>query len=350
MRFVKYCAGLGGAWLIASALGALAALGPARWARGDWTPGTMVAGVATGGTVAALAWLGLRASRRRWLRVVTFAVAFPLVAIAAMPVGIATWATHPAHADLTAARPDNAVDVSIPIAGGDVLAAWYLPSRNGAAVVLSHGGGSTRDATVGHAHVLASAGYGVLMIDARGHGESSGSAMDLGWWGEEDISAALDVLAAMPDVDPKRLGLVGLSMGAEESIGDAGVDPRVAAVIAEGATARTAQDKDGWLPGGLPGFVQRRMDTERDVILGWLSDAPKPATLRAAAQASEADFLLITASTVPGEAEAAAWIAEGNDRVVVWTIPGAGHTRGLTAMPDEWSRRVIEFLGDALAT
>ena len=54
------------------------------------------------------------------------------------------------------------------------LAGWYAPSRNGAAVVLLHGAGSTRSNVLDEAVVLAEHGYGVLMLDARGHGESAG--------------------------------------------------------------------------------------------------------------------------------------------------------------------------------
>ena len=45
---------------------------------------------------------------------------------------------------------------------------WYVPSRNGAAIVLVHGGGGDRQGTILHARMLAKAGYGVLLYDARG--------------------------------------------------------------------------------------------------------------------------------------------------------------------------------------
>ena len=31
-------------------------------------------------------------------------------------------------------------------------------------------------------------------------------------------------------------------------------------------------------------------------------------------------------------------------RVQVWTVPGAGHTQGLSTAPAEWERRVVGFL------
>ena len=56
------------------------------------------------------------------------------------------------------------------------LAAWWVPSRNGAAVVLRHGAGSTRSAVLRHAAVLAGGGYGVLLVDAPGTAPAKGEA------------------------------------------------------------------------------------------------------------------------------------------------------------------------------
>ena len=37
--------------------------------------------------------------------------------------------------------------------------------------------------------------------------------MDLGWWGEVDVPAAVTFLAAREEIDDARIGVVGLSMG-----------------------------------------------------------------------------------------------------------------------------------------
>src|SRR5690606_18659059 len=106
-----------------------------------------------------------------------------------------------------------AEDVRFDAADGTALAAWYVPSRNGAAVVVRHGAGSTADDQLAQASVLATHGYGVLITDARGHGESDGRAMDFGWYGDDDIAGAVSFLSDRPDVDPGRIGVVGFSMG-----------------------------------------------------------------------------------------------------------------------------------------
>ena len=45
-------------------------------------------------------------------------------------------------------------------------AGWYRPSRNGAAVLLVHGGGGDRSGPLRHARMLARHGDGVLLYDA----------------------------------------------------------------------------------------------------------------------------------------------------------------------------------------
>jgi uncharacterized protein len=66
--------------------------------------------------------------------------------------------------------------------------------------------------------------------------------MDFGWHGELDIAGAVTFLAQQRDVDPGRIAVVGMSMGGEEATGAVGTDQRIAAVVAEGATARTSAD------------------------------------------------------------------------------------------------------------
>lgn len=152
-------------------------------------------------------------------------------------------------------------DVEFRTGDGVRLSGWYVPSRAGAAVVLVHGAGSTRSSVLDHAVVLGRAGYGVLLFDARGHGRSGGRAMDFGWYGDADIAAAVTFLQAEPDVDDERIAAVGMSMGGEEAIGAAAGDARIKAVVAEGATNRSAGDK-AWLSDeyGLRGALQEGLE------------------------------------------------------------------------------------------
>ena len=234
---------------------------------------------------------------------------------------------------------------------GVELSAWYVPSGNGAAVVLRHGSGSTGSNVLAQAEVLARHGYGVLVTDARGHGRSGGRAMDFGWYGDTDIGAAVSFLSTQPDVDADRIAVVGLSMGGEEALGAAAGDRRIAAVVAEGAMNRTDADK-AWLAEmyGIRGRIQIGLEWVQYSLTDLLTDAHKPIALADAARAAAPrPVLLITAGRVADEGHAAAYIQQrAPATVTVWAVPGAGHTQGLSAAPDEWERTVIGFLDAAL--
>lgn len=71
-------------------------------------------------------------------------------------------------------------DVTLTTRDGLKLAAWYAPSQNGAAVMAQHGFHSTRDEMLNEAVMLARHGYGVLLIEARAHGQSEGNLITFG--------------------------------------------------------------------------------------------------------------------------------------------------------------------------
>src|SRR5206468_6761371 len=107
---------------------------------------------------------------------------------------------------------------------GVQLSGWYVPSRNGAAIVLVHGGGGDRQGTIRHARMLAKAGYGVLLYDARGRGESQGHENAAGWQWDRDVRGAVSFLTSR-GID--NIGLLGLSTGAEAVVTEAASDKRV---------------------------------------------------------------------------------------------------------------------------
>ena len=130
-------------------------------------------------------------------------------------------------------------DVTLTTSDGLELEGWYVPSRNGAAVIAFPG----RTNPQPHARMLIEHGYGVLLFDRRGEGASDGDGNMFGWGGTRDIEAALDFLEERPDVDPERIGGLGLSVGGELMLQAATEDTRLAAVVSEGAGTRTLSEE-----------------------------------------------------------------------------------------------------------
>lgn len=290
----------------------------------------------------------------RWVKTVVLIPSVIGAIIFIWSLALAVLATHVPETSVDRLPADvglTAEDVRFETDDGVTLAGWYVPSTTGDAVVLRHGAGSTGSDVLDHAAVLVGQGFGVLVTDARGHGRSGGRAMDLGWNGTTDIEAAVDFLVSRSDVGRERIAVVGLSMGGEEAIGAIAADPRIRAVVAEGATGRTFEDLT-WLSEiyGIRGAIQRGIDWLQYTLTDLLSDPGRPVPLAEAAEAAAPrPILLITAGEVPDEGHAARHIeARAPGSVRVWTVPGAGHTGGLSTAPEEWESRVVDFLRSVL--
>ena len=242
-------------------------------------------------------------------------------------------------------------DVAFGTSDGVTLSGWYIRSANGAAVALLHGAGSTRSDVLNHAVVLTRHGYGVLLFDARGHGRSGGRAMDFGWYGDQDTGAAVSFLRSRPDVDHERIGVIGLSMGGEEAIGAAATDPRIHAVVAEGATNRVTADRD-WMSdeSGWRGSIQEGIEWLTYNTADLLTYADPPIALHdAVAAASPRPVLLIAGGAMADEAKAGRYIQSGSPSTVdLWVVPNTGHTAALDTQPQQWEQRVTTFLTAAL--
>lgn len=241
-------------------------------------------------------------------------------------------------------------DVELAATDGVRLSGWYVPSRNRAAVVLLHGAGSTRSNVLAQAVVLARHGYGVLLLDARGHGRSAGRAMDFGWFGDQDVGGAVAFLQEQPDVDGDRIGAVGMSMGGEEAIGASAAVDAIRAVVAEGATGRVAGDQ-AWLSDdfGVSGAISEAAAAVTYGFADLLTSVGPPSTLHDAVRAAQRPTLLIAGGAVEDEPRAGRYIRSASPATVeLWVVPGAGHTAGLRTDPDGWEARVIGFLDEAL--
>ena len=124
---------------------------------------------------------------------------------------VGTHAARPPVADIDLGSA-TVEDVELHTSDGLTLEGSYVPSRNGAAVIVAFG----RKGTQPHARYLARHGYGVLIFDRRGEGESDGDPNPYAWnEGERDLDAAIEFLKGRPDVESGRIGGLGLSVGGE---------------------------------------------------------------------------------------------------------------------------------------
>ena len=114
------------------------------------------------------------------------------------------------------------------------IAGWYLPSRTGAAVIVLHGSEADRSSMLAEARALAAAGFGVLLFDLPGHGESDGR-VERGRTERSALRAAIDFVTAQPGIAAQRIGALGFSDGAFTVVQVASMDHRIRSVVLEGA-------------------------------------------------------------------------------------------------------------------
>jgi len=177
-------------------------------------------------------------------------------------------------------------------------------------------------------------GYGVLAFDARGHGESDRETLAVGWGAYPDAAAAAHYLDARADVQPGRLGFIGLSMGAEIAIESAGHYDDFAAIVADGASGRTFEDaRDASSPSVASSLGLGWMFL-LDVAITALSGERAAPSLTSLSPLVTEPVLYIAAGNAQAERDLVTRIAErSGGEYQLWVIDGAGHTAGLATSP-----------------
>jgi pimeloyl-ACP methyl ester carboxylesterase len=261
------------------------------------------------------------------------------------PMAMGIVATHKWREPVGAPPSAAYANVRFEASDGLELAGWYRPSQNGAAVVVVHGGSSDRKGSVAHASMLARHGYGVLLYDARGRGDSDGSENNYGWDWTKDIAGALAFLKARDDVDPGRIGALGLSTGADALVDVAAERSDIAALVADGTAAGSFEDWHrlrGNELGAVPGFVM--FGTIRV-----LSGDPPGRPLEDQIRRITSPTLLISGGTdVERDFNVLYDEAAAGGPVEHWSLPTAHHTRAIHEYPQQYEQRVTAFLDDAL--
>ncbi len=339
------------AWLLVAGGAALVAA-----ALATSIPGAIANPVATGdvvgtacgaGGLAAIAIGGRRLlrGRRRRVQLLALPVAAAAVQWLFVPAIGAGLVTHAPRGHVAAASTlgiPGAHDVAFRTGDGVRIAAWYVPGTRPEAVILLHGSHGTRADGVDHLRLLHGAGYAVLALDSRGHGDSRGPTNALGWSAERDVAAATAYLARL-GVPEQSVAALGLSMGAEVALRAAASGTSLAAVVADGAGASTRAD--GKLVSR--GALARVADS-----VSWLTmrgaelvgGVGEPAPLKTVVGRIRAPVLLIASNRRDELALDRAYRDAIGGTATLWYLSDAGHTRALATHPAAYAQRVLSFL------
>jgi uncharacterized protein len=288
--------------------------------------------------------LGDHLVRRYGRRLLLSAAVFLTAFIVVLPLSIAYIGSHVSRADVPEADLGAAhEDVKLETSDGLELEGWYVPSTNRAAVIVFPG----RTSTQKQARMLARHGYGVLLYDRRGEGNSEGDPDSWGWDFDKDIRAGLSFLAHRDDVDPQRIGGLGLSVGGEMMLQTAADTNALAAVVSEGAGARTLaeelDDVSGFDKVGTA-LTYAARDLSNSVFQNRLP--PENLTQLVPKIAPRPIFLIHGGEDDAGHRNPDYYRAAKEPKQI-WEAKG-GHTDGIDEQPRAYERRVVAFFDDAL--
>ena len=318
---------------------------------GDDFTGLLAAagGIALFGLAGVTLWRSRKAGRsrpRRYLRRGLFGVLGLLFLTEFyVPFGVSYMSTHVHTAGDPVAHLDAAYeDVSFTTSDGLEISGWYVPSRNGAAVIIP---GRTKSQP--HARMLIEHGYGVLLFDRRGEGASEGDPTLFGWGGSRDIHAAVEFLGDRPEVDPDRIGGLGLSVSGEMLLHAAAESADLAAVVSEGAGSRSLSEELVELPGSQLVHTFHVLLAKHAGMLLFSNQGPPPRLVDLVPRIAPRPVLLIWAPN-GGNAETMNPMYQRliGSSADIWEIDDAMHVAGIHAHPEEYEDRVITFFDRAL--
>jgi pimeloyl-ACP methyl ester carboxylesterase len=229
------------------------------------------------------------------------------------------------------------------------LRGWYIPSQNGAAVILLHGYGKNRSEMLDRARMLANDGFGVLLYDLRGHGQSGGDVRILGWPDILDVRAAVDFLKAREDVAPGRIGILGRATGAQIALRAAAWTDDLQAVVADGPVVATTADEPD-----PPTIGDEFIQYGNDLIyrgVEWRTHSPAPPGVAALiTDIAPRPVLFIAAGPVLGrEARITAHFhGLAGEPKEIWTVPDAKPGLIPETNPEDYQKRIVSFFSDHL--
>jgi fermentation-respiration switch protein FrsA (DUF1100 family) len=301
---------------------------------------------------------------RYWINLSAFALFISMIAVVLAVIWLARQQAmafvHPARSFPTETPDDWGVEdweeIAFPTQDGLRLRGWYIPpgkQADGATLIYIHGLGSNRAELLSQAAFLADFGIGALLIDLRGHGASEGELTTLGYKEVEDVRGAIDFLEMRPETNPDRIGILGHSMGAIVAIRSAALLPQLRVVIAENGITSISDNIDQGVRKlvGLPPFPF-------GPLMVWFGEQEANASIHEVQPIQDIQTISPRAVMLIHGALDEVVLPENGRRLYVsaqepkeiYVVPNAGHGGLLEASPEEYERRVVDFLNRYLLT
>ncbi len=281
--------------------------------------------------------------KRRWKLLIT-AVSSLSLAVGILAVSIKLM-SGPARAKLDASAVGVFVERhTIASTSGSALAAWLAPGKPGrGAVLVMHGVRANRQELVGRIKFLNEAGYSVLAFDFTAHGESSGDIITFGKLESDDARAVLRWMRLR--FPAEKVAAIGISLGG------------AAALLGSDALAVDALILEAVYPD-----IRRAIHDRIEIRLGRLSSLMTPVFLFVGQMVTGLDpdalrpidglkrvkapvFIMAgTADLNTRIDETREMFAAAREPKQLWEIDSAGHVDLHWFAPQQYEKRVLDFL------
>ncbi|WKX70490.1 alpha/beta hydrolase [Streptomyces sp. XD-27] len=252
----------------------------------------------------------------------------------------------------------DSTDVRVPLDGGGRrgLHVWLCPGDPERVVVMGHGLGLSKSASLTQARLLNEAGYTVALFDHRNHGRSSG---DRACWGmserhTDDVIAVVRHMRSLEEYASARIAVYGFSISTFPSLYmlRKAADCPVDAVVFDSGPALDLQPlfRNFVAAGGLPvpgplrtGVSGRVLGRVFSALATAMLQVSWPPPVSGAYEDTPMLFLAGDDDRIIPAAGVRA-LAERYPLAEVHVLAGAGHLAGVKTEPETYAETVLGFL------
>lgn len=239
-------------------------------------------------------------------------------------------------------------EVTFPSLDGLVLSGWYIPSKNRAVIIMVHSVGGSRVQMRHYARALVESGYGVLFFDLRAHARSEGASSAFGWLETNDLLGAVNYVKTRAEIDSNRIGVLGVSLGAQIALRGAAVSPDIRAVWADGPIPIVYKDHLG-----NTGSVRERLMVPWWALVyrvqEWLTGLRQPAPLVEVIHQITPRSVFIVASGNAQIIQTAHKFFEAAEKPKWWwQLDDIPFATGILEKGDDYDFKLIGFFNKAL--
>lgn len=236
-------------------------------------------------------------------------------------------------------------NVKIAYGNGRSAAGWFVPAQRASAILLLPAAGASRRAMLPYLKFLHGADFTVLMLDSPDY---PSGAVKWGWDGRELAARAAEFLS---NKGYRRVAALGVSEGAAAVLMAQADAPLFTAIISDSSFAELpSMLKRSPSIGGLnPAFLNTVM-WELGIVLGRDPGQVSPAS--AVPKLGRCSLMVIQNRGDPivprASGKAVYDNAPASDREL-WIAPSNGHGDAIYEAPEQYAKRVLDFLGVSLS-